>query len=274
MWRIGFLQFEPVFGDVAGNLARIEAALEPARGGADLLVLPELATTGYNFVSRQELASLAEPVPDGPSTRRLTALAARLGAHLVVGLAEAAPAESGTAAGGALYNSAALIGPGGWIGTYRKVHLYDREKLLFDPGNLGFPVHGLSGPISARVGMMICFDWRFPEAARRLALSGADLIAHPSNLVGPWCQAAMVTRCLENRVFAVTANRTGSEDRGGHRLDFTGQSQIVNPDGVVLVRAGDTGPGLSIVEIDPPAARQKSINANNDLFGDRRPEFY
>jgi predicted amidohydrolase len=267
MLRVGFLQFEPVFGDVTGNLARIEAALEPARGRADLLVLPELATTGYNFTSREELAGLAEPVPDGPSTRRLVALAGHLGAHLVVGLAEGA-------AEGRLYNSAALLAPAGWIGTYRKVHLYDREKLTFEPGDLGFPVHDLSGPVSARVGMMVCFDWRFPEAARRLALAGADVIAHPSNLVGPWCPAAMITRCLENRVFAVTANRTGAEDRGGHRLAFTGRSQVVDPDGVVRAAADESEERLEIVEIDLEAARKKSINANNDLFGDRHPEYY
>jgi predicted amidohydrolase len=266
MWRVGFLQFEPAFGDVAANLDRLEAALEPARGRADLIVLPELATTGYNVLSREELAGLAEPVPDGPATRRLVRLAAHLNAHLVVGLAESA--------GEALYNSAALLGPAGWIGTYRKVHLYDREKLVFDPGNLGFPVHGLPGPDSPLVGMMICFDWRFPEAARRLALAGADLIAHPSNLVGPWCQAAMVTRGLENRVFAVTANRTGVEDRGGHRLAFTGRSQVVDPDGTILVQVGETGTHLEIVEIDVAAARRKSINANNDLFGDRHPDYY
>lgn len=269
--RVGFLQFEPRFGEVAGNLERVEALLSGA-AGADLVVLPELALTGYNFIDRDEVARLAEPVPGGPSSHRLAALAARLNAHLVIGLAERAEDPSGGAP--AFYNSAALYGPSGWLGTYRKIHLFDREKLVFSPGDFGFPVFELDLPGRPRIGIMVCFDWRFPESARGLALAGADLLAHPSNLVMPFCQQAMITRCLENRVYAVTCNRTGTEDRGGHRLGFTGMSQVVDPDGEVITRVGPDEEALVIVSIDVEAARHKAVNERNDLFGDRRPEHY
>lgn len=258
--RVGFIQFDPTFGDVAVNLSTMEAALEGA-GRADLMVLPELATSGYNFTSVEEAAALSEPIP-GPSTERLAGVAKRLNTFLVVGLAEAAD--------GVRYNSAALIGPDGWMGTYRKLHLYDREKLYFAPGNMGLPVFRLPLPGEPMIGMMICFDWRFPEAARGLALAGADILAHPSNLVLTFCQAAMITRCLENRVFAITANRTGVEDRGDHRIGFTGGSQIVDPSGTILAAADAANAGSAVVTIDLAESRRKGINSRNDLFGDRR----
>ena len=284
--RVGFFQFQPLFGQVAANLDRIEAALAGAR--ADLIVLPELATTGYNFLSRQEVAELAEPVPDGPTVTRLRALARREGFSLVVGMAERGATGGGPAPGGAgaaggapfadglrVYNSAVLITPDdGPVGLYRKVHLFDREKLVFDDGDLGFPVFTLPGKEALKVGVMVCFDWRFPEAARTLALAGAELIAHPSNLVKPWCQQAMVTRCLENLVFAITANRTGDEDRGDHPIGFTGRSQVLDPQGRLLASADEAEEALRLVTIDPAAARSKRTNDRNDLFADRRPEFY
>ena len=122
---------------------------------------------------------------------------------------------------------------------------------------------------------MICFDWFYPEAARTLALQGADIIAHPSNLVLPHCPDSMVTRCLENRVFSVTANRIGSEARGGKdRLTFIGMSEVVSPRGHILHRASREAEDLTIVEIDPTEARTKAINSYNDLLRDRRPALY
>jgi predicted amidohydrolase len=268
MIKVGFLQFEPKFGSVEDNLDRIERALKGRP--ADLVVLPELATTGYNFASRSELEALAEPVPHGPTVERLAALAHRENLHIVAGIAE----RAGSGPSARLYNSAALLTPRGLAGLYRKVHLFDRETLLFDPGDRGFPVFPLDGPGEPKIGIMICFDWRFPEAARSLALAGADVIAHPSNLLKPYCQAAMITRCLENRVFAVTANRTGAEDRGGVRLAFTGRSQIVDPDGIVLATADAHEELLAVASIDIGEARRKGVNAHNDVMRDRRPDLY
>ena len=184
--------------------------------------------------------------------------------HVVAGLPEAD--------GGRFYNSAVLIGPAGFIGVYRKTHLFFEETLYFSPGETGFPVWDIG---LARVGLLVCFDWIFPEAARTLALKGAEILCHPSNLILPHCPDAMVTRCLENRVFSITANRIGAEQRGeGGRLGFIGRSEVVSPDGRVLHRASSDQEDLAVIEIDPTEARNKNINTFNDLLRDRRPDLY
>ena len=260
--RVGYLQFDPVFGEVARNLDHVSARLEQVE--TDLIVLPELFATGYQFVSQEEVFQLAEPVPDGATTKRLADIAARRGMTIVAGLPERD--------GGRCFNSAIVVGPKGFIGCYRKTHLFFEETLWFTPGDSGFHVWDI-GP--AKVGVMICFDWYYPESARTLALQGADIIAHPSNLVLPNCPDSMVTRCLENRVFSVTANRIGSEARGGKdRLTFIGLSEVVSPRGRILHRAPRDIEDLTLVEIDPAEARLKALNDYNDLLRDRRPAFY
>ena len=260
--RVGYFQFDPVFGEVKRNLDVVSERL--AQVECDLLVLPELFSTGYQFVSAAEARGLAEEIPAGPTTRRLMDLAAARGMHLVGGLAERA--------GERLYNSAVLVGPRGLIGVYRKTHLFDEETLWFTPGDTGFPVYDI-GP--ARVGLMVCFDWYYPESARTLALKGADIIAHPSNLVLPHCPDAMITRCLENRVFAITCNRIGSEERGGKkRLTYIGNSEVVGPAGEIFARAKPDQAELTIIDIDPLESRRKRITPYNDLLADRRPERY
>ena len=163
------------------------------------------------------------------------------------------------------------MGPKGVLGVYRKGHLFDRENLFFAPGNLGFPVFRL--PFGT-VGIMICFDWIYPESARSLALGGAELIAHPSNLVLPHCPDAMVTRCLENRVFSATADRVGKENRGGIELTYTGLSEIVTMKGEILKRLGATETGMAVGECDLSQARNKKINSFNDLLKGRRTDQY
>ena len=209
---------------------------------ADLLVLPELCASGYQFVSNDEVRDLAEPVPAGPTTKRLLELAKRRQMVIVAGL----PERAGTS----YYNSAVVVGPQGFIGCYRKTHLFSRKRCSSLPGDTGFQVWDI-GP--ARIGVMICFDWYYPEAARTLALKGADIICHPSNLVLPNCPDSMPVRCLENRVFAVTCNRTGSEARQGkERLTYIGNSEVVSPRGAILHRAPRDQEALCVVEIDPP----------------------
>jgi predicted amidohydrolase len=122
---------------------------------------------------------------------------------------------------------------------------------------------------------MICFDWFFPESMRTLALMGADIVAHPSNLVLPYCPTAMPVRCLENRVYSITSNRIGTESRkNGQSLRFIGQSLIVSPEGKVLVKASENQEVVTSIEINPELARNKSLNPLNNLFEDRRPELY
>mgnify|MGYP001439503708 FL=1 len=122
--------------------------------------------------------------------------------------------------------------------------------------------------------MMVCFDWVFPEVARALALAGADIICHPSNLVLGYCQQAMLTRCLENKVYAITANRYGFDHRPHGNLRFTGRSQIVAPGGTLLHKAASQRDELFVMDIDPALARDKSITPRNEVLRDRRPEFY
>ncbi|HJT21339.1 MAG TPA: nitrilase-related carbon-nitrogen hydrolase [Nitrospira sp.] len=260
--RIGYYQNNPDFGKVKENLDRLAATLEDA--DAELMVLPELCASGYQFVSREEVLGLAEPIPDGLTTRRLIDLAKRKGMVVVAGLPERA--------GSVCYNSAVVVGPHGLIGCYRKSHLFFEETLFFTPGDTGFQVWDI-GP--AKIGVMICFDWYYPESARTLALKGADIVCHPSNLVLPNCPDSMPVRCLENRVFAVTCNRTGSEARGGKdRLTYIGNSEVVSPKGVVLHRGPREQEELFIADIDPTEARDKSVTQYNDLLRDRRESLY
>ena len=259
--KIGFIQFDPVFGDIDGNIGKVMELGEPV--DADLIVLPEFFNTGYLFTSRQEAADLAEDIPGGKTTQALCEMARRRKIHLVGGMIERQ--------GDRLFNAAVLVSPGGHVATYRKMHLFNEQNLWFDKGDRGFDVYDIG---SCRVGIMICFDWIFPEAMRTLALKGADVICHCANLVLPYCQDAMVTRCLENRVYAVTANRTGVEQRGGRHFRYTGRSQITGPAANLLYRAGADTEESGVARIDVAAARNKRLNAYNDLFRDRRVGFY
>ncbi len=260
--KIGYLQYEVAFGDFEANAAKIRDLVGRAES-ADLLVLPELCFSGYDFLDSAEVARHAEPVGDGPAAALLRELATTHSCTLVAGYAEQTP--------DGCYNACLCVQPDGTQHNYRKIHLFNREQSLFLPGDAPPPVVNLP---KARIGLMICFDWFFPETARSLALRGAEILAHPSNLVLPWCQRAMFARCVENRVFAITANRTGTEDRAGRSLTFTGGSQVLSPRGEVLAQAETTGDAIAVVEIDPALARDKRVAELNDLFGDRRPDLY
>lgn len=260
--HIGVVQNSPTFGRVKANLDHVTDLVSSVE--ADLFVLPELFATGYQFTSRREAARLSERVPDGTTTKRLVALAKQRSCGIVAGLAEQK--------GRSLFNSAVVVGPKGFIGSYRKSHLFYEETLWFTPGNTGFRVFQAAG---VTLGVMICFDWFFPESMRTLALAGADIVCHPSNLVLPHAPNAMITRCLENRVFAITADRVGAEERGDkERLTFIGSSQIVSPQGEVLVRASTDREEVRVVGVDPKEARRKTINRYNHLFTDRRADLY
>jgi len=256
-----FFQFSPERGRPEANAARMEEALRSTR--ADLLVCPELTTTGYLYLDKEALRAVAEPVPSGPSVTRLAAAARETKRAIVFGIAERA--------GEKIYNSAVAIQPEGPVVCYRKPHLFDTETLVFDRP-AATPRHAKVA--GADVGLMICFDWRFPEVARVLALEGADIIAHPSNLVHPYCQDAMITRSLENRVYTITSSRTGRETVGGVTLAFTGRSQIVAPNGERLAAAGPDEECVLMAAIDPALARDKRVTERNDLFRDRRPDIY
>ncbi len=265
MIKVAFVQTAPTFGAIEENVEWTVRRLESSTlDGVELVVLPELFSTGYQFRSKKELARLSEPVSDSIAVRALCGVARRRKMYVVFGMAERD--------GRRLYNSAVLVGPRGVVGLYRKAHLFSDEFSLFDRGNTPFRVYRAG---RLRVGMMICFDWVFPEVARVLALEGAEIICQPANLVLPYCPSAMITRSIENRVFSVTANRVGTEERiKGKPLKFIGLSQIVSPDGTVLKRAGSMRPQIGVAEIDVSMARNKWITPKNHLFRDRRPSMY
>lgn len=264
--RVCALQHHPVYLDVSGNLDTVEAMLSSVE--ADLIVLPELFATGYFFHSARDVALCAEAVPQGQTTQRLIEWAGSKNAILVAGVAELE--------GDRVYNSAVVVDRNGLVGRYRKLHLYYEERLHFLPGDRGLPVFELEclGGAKFGLGVMICFDWYYPEVARSLALAGADVIAHPSNLVRPDCPRAMPIRALENHVFTVTANRIGTESRGSDELRFIGQSLICSPDGDVLAKLRPDETGAASAEIDPSSASDRRVTPHNDLFADRRPDAY
>ena len=258
--KIGYIQNSPIFGEVEKNFSQIN---ELSNGvNADLIVLPELFATGYTFTSKEEAQEMAEGV-DGITTNFLKEISNKTGAVIVGGFIEKE--------GSNIYNAAIMVLDDNIIGTYRKIHLYYKEKKWFSPGNKPFEVHQVNG---MNIGMMICFDWIFPESVRSLALLGADIIAHSSNLVLPYCQKAMVTRCLGNRVFGITANRIGIEKRGQDEFKFTGGSQITAIDGEILSSAPVNEISVDVIDIDVLKARNKSLNEYNNLFEDRKPELY
>lgn len=257
--RIGFLQFNPSFGNKDENLATAERMLTDA--AADVIVLPELFNTGYAFLNKHELAGLAEPV-NGKTGDFIYGLAKRLECAIAYGFAEKE--------NDAYYNSMSFVAPSGTIASYRKSHLFFEEKFLFQPGNTGFKVFEYAG---VKFGMLICWDWIYPEAMRTLALKGAQIILHAANLVTPYCPDAMKTRAIENRVFIVTADRAGDEIRNGKNFHFIGKSQVVAPDGEILVRVGEEE-CLKATDINPHLALNKKMNIHNDLFLDRRDKIY
>jgi predicted amidohydrolase len=258
---VGYYQYYPEFGAPKRNLEKVEDSLAGVE--ADIVVLPELAFTGYFFEGRDELKDLAEIVSESPIVHRLSRLCKDNAFYLVVGFAERYKKR--------LYNTALVIGPSGLAHRYRKLHLFNTEKEYFDPGDTPLNTIEIRG---AKVGVMICFDWIFPEVARSLALQGADLLCHPSNLVLTYCQKTMLTRSLENSVYSVTANRIGKETRPRGELLFTGQSQIVGPKGEIVASSNSDEEAVVLCDIDLSNARNKFITENNNLFLDRRPEFY
>jgi len=261
-FTIAVLQFKPLRKNVEKNIKEIEGLLDGVK--ADLIVLPELANSGYLFESALELEPLCEKNNgDGPFLKSLIKLAKKANGVILTGYAEIA--------GQKLFNSAIALTSEGPISNYRKTHLYDREKILFQPGDTGFSTFEWRG---VNIGMMICFDWIFPEACRSLSLAGAQIIAHPANLVLPYCQNAMVTRSIENRVFTITANRFGKEKISDSELSFTGRSQITDPSGEICYRGPENKATVHIMPIDPDKAENKMINLRNDLFQDRRPDLY
>jgi predicted amidohydrolase len=269
-WKIAGVQMDCRLGEPAPNLAAIRARLrEAANKGAQLVVFPECILSGYAFESKEEAWPHSEPVP-GPSTRAVADDCRQLGVWAAFGLLERAETT------GTLFNTCVLVGPDGVVATYRKIHLpFLGVDRFTTPGDRPFAVHDLGG---LRVGMIICYDGSFPEAARVLALLGADLVLLPTN----WPPGALTTakyltpaRALENHIYYLAVNRVG-EERG---FRFIGHSQLVDCTGELLVPAAGEAEEILHGEVDPARARSKRLvkipgKYEIDRINDRRPEMY
>jgi len=262
---------EPVIGEKNHNLQKSAVQIEKAaQNGAQIIVLPELANTGYVFNTRAEAFSLAEKIPTGESTLFWLELAHRLDVTIVAGIAECDDEK--------LFNAAVILGPGGYIGRFRKIHLWDEENLFFEPGDLGFPVfqtrHG-------RIGIMICYDGWFPESYRMLALQGADLVCMPTNWVPipgqdpkrePMANVLAMASAHSNSLFVAAADRVGIE----REQPFIGHSLIVSHTGwPVAGPASSTEQDIIYAQVNLSDARRKrNWGAFNQVLRDRRTDLY
>ena len=267
--KIAGVQMDVGLGAVEGNLEAIgRRAAVAVKEGAELIVFPECAVTGYCFDSLDDALAVGESIP-GESTARLESLCRQLNCFLVVGMLEK---EGDTT----LYNVSVLMGPEGVIGKYRKAHLpFLGVDRFTTPGGGDFRVESLPG---LRVGMNICYDATFPEAARVLMLDGADLIALPTNWPPgsePAAEHVINARALENKVFYAAVNRVGVENG----FEFIGHSRICGPKGQTLAEAPHREETILYAEIDPAESREKHVvrvpNKHEiHRLRDRRPDLY
>jgi N-carbamoylputrescine amidase len=268
---VASVQMEPRIGQTAQNVMRsLRLIEEAAAAGAQLVVLPELANTGYMFESRAEALELAEPIPGGPSALAWIDAARSLGIHIAAGITERD--------GDHLYNSALLAGPDGMVGTYRKLHLWNQENLIFERGNLGLPVFDTR---IGKLGIAICYDGWFPEVYRLLSMQGADIICVPTNWVPmpgeseqgmPMAHILTMAAAHSNGVSIVCANRTGIE----RAQPFLGRSLIAGAQGWPLAGpASVDAESILYARIDIAQSREaRRFNAFNEVFSDRRDDVY
>jgi 5-aminopentanamidase len=264
--RIVCRQLTPVLGDLDANIRlTLDAITQSIAAGAQVIVVPELALSGYMFTSTDEARAVA--IAPDHSVFAGWADAVRDAAAVVVG----GFAELGS--DGRVYNSAAVVDGTGVLAVYRKVHLWDREKLVFTPGSAVPPV---VDTVAGKLGILICFDLEFPEMTRTLALGGAELLVAPTNWplesVPPGERIPEVTVAMaaaySNRVAIAACDRVGIE-RG---QDWNGASTIINEQGWVVATAGDDG--IASADLDLTRSHDKSLSDLVDMFGDRRPELY
>ena len=267
---IACCQLAPRFGEPVANRAGARRAIIDARArGADLVVLPELAVSGYAFAGPQEAWSLAEAL-DGPTVSGWAELAHELGIVIVGGICEL------DAARGVLCNTAVLVDRTGLRAAYRKVHLWDREPEVFTAGSQPPPVleteHG-------RIGLMVCYDVEFPEWVRLAALSGVELLCVPVNWPRsphpeserPGEVVRVQAAASTNRIFIAVCDRAGRE-RG---VDWIGGSVVVDPGGFPLAGPAERDAPITLIARCRVAdAADKRTGERNDVLADRRPELY
>jgi predicted amidohydrolase len=259
--HLSVIQFNTIFNNKELNLSKIEKYINEI--DSDILVFPELATSGYFYTDKKQLFKIADEF-ESATVQKFQKLSTQMEKIIVFGFPEKV--------GDKIFNSAAILIPDQKLSkVYRKTHLFYKEKFIFEEGDTGFEVINFNG---INIGTMICYDWRFPEATRSLALKGADLIVCPSNLVtGVW-QNVMSARALENKVYMAVSNKIGKESNEGDELIFNGESAIYSYDGSYLAKASSDTEQILTTQIHPQSTRDKSFNYYNDIFKDRRPNLY
>ncbi|MBV9256804.1 MAG: hypothetical protein JO215_02170, partial [Ktedonobacteraceae bacterium] len=264
-YRVAAVQYEPTLGEKEKNVRNLlQLTEEAAQQNARLIVLPEMATTGYCWASRMEIAPYVEPLP-GPTIERFQALATHYACFIALGLPEVDPETD------VYYNSMVLLGPEGLIGTYRKIHSYISEPRWARDGDLGIPVWDT--PLG-RLSALICMDAMYFEPARISALQDVDVLLLPANWLDEKCPSSWwMTRAFENGIYIVAADRYGNE-RG---VQFSGGSCILNPDGSIQAYRDD-GEGIVYGEIDLERCRDKrwgdSFLSGGNRLADRVPAAY
>lgn len=267
--KVAAIQFEPLIGRKEKNVNKMVKLAEKAVDqGAKLIVLPEMANTGYVFATRDEAYGLGEPVPDGPTSKKLKVIAKERNVYIVSGMCERDGIN--------LYNAAIFVGPEGYIGKYRKNHLWNVDKVWSEPGDLGFPIFRLP---FGRVGIMICYDGWFPETTRIYNLQGVDIVCDPTNWVvvpgiitaeNPLSAYVHMVMAHVNGIFLVCADRIGTE-RG---TTFLGNTSICGPGGFVSGPASFGKEEILVAEINLTDARRKQWTPFNQIIRDRRTDLY
>lgn len=265
MPTVSVVQLAPVLGDLDGNHARVCEAVR--RAAADVVVVPELATSGYVFADAEEARALARPAAEAVAP--WVDVASETGALVAGGFAELGDDDR-------VYNAAALVSGDGVLAVYRKLHLWDREKLFFASGQEFPPV--VETPLG-RIGLCVCYDVEFPEVSRGLALRGAELVCVPTNWPDegrpegerPMEVVRVMAAASINRLFIAAADRCGAE----RSVDWVGASVIASPGGWLLAGPATSGAeALLVARCDLAEARDKRLNERNDVLADRRPEVY
>ena len=248
--RASILQYD-ITHDVNQNLERLEVYLRQQE--CDIVVLPELSVCGYLFQNRKELFTCAESVPCGMSTQTILALSKRHSCTIIFGLAEGEGNEK-------IYNTAVVVSKGRYIGKYRKIHLSDFEKKLFDRGteNLVFEVDGV------HIGVQICFDLWFPEISREQLRMGADIFCVLANFGGETTYHISKIRAIENLTPLILCNRVGSESIPGMDAEFLGKSTVIDASGQQVYVAPERKEALGLCDIDAVRTRSNVICGDFD----------
>ena len=258
MFEVAQIQMNPRLGECDSNLNKIKFYLDQSKK-ADLVVLPELANSGYKFEDRDHAMDTASGSSCLIFTDFLRDYAVENKTNIVSGYLEKQGDE--------LFNSSVYVSKEGDIGKYRKIHLFMDEKKIFSAGNLGLPIFNVG---EYKLGMLICFDYLFPEVWRIMALKGADIIAHPSNLITRNAYKTVPAQAIMNGYYTITSNRIGTEED----ITFCGNSFICDPRGNVISEMDSNSEGVASISIDPLQSRNKMITTGNHILDDRCPDNY